>query len=993
MNDTEKYLDMLVGGFVEQNLYFSIHRKMLFADGHTAIPGSAFTNIHLAARVATWWGRGGHDIYLAMGGQKEVGKKEGTRKHPPAIRKRHNIGLCSSIYLDVDVKDGAYPTHQEAVSKLNGFIIKYDLPTPSLFVSSGTGGVHAYWVSDELFTTIEHQTLSTGLINKANEFGLLFDQECSIDLCRLLRVPGTFNFKREPALPVQLLYYGSKIPLSVLREKFNEGNVVQFRPSPNTPYEPDANDDLMRQKKEYALVDFKQVRKYCGFLDNTYNSGGREHDNIIWHQTVLLASYCENGRKLAHMLSKDYVGRNSIYSVEETDDEYDQIEIEKTNNRKLGPTKCDALKRLGVKECETCVHFALGTTPINVPERVAAAQQRTTPRVSASLPPVGGKPLLSTLPPQEIFDIPGSKAHVVETLDQRMAADPYTFQSGDRLISLRIPPPVAVLFPHLVDKDETGGTTPAITDEGDMPVMLETTSADVLFITDVDHWMGYVSGRVEKGKEREFRRIRPTTETCIQYLKLSRAKIGIRPLLGLARVPIINNKGDLDFNTGYHEATGIFRDRVPILDVPDNPTLADCQAALNVLGKPFQKYTFDDQKMGFILILTLIFTALERPFIRTAPMFGINGIAGVGKGKLIRAITQLAFDTKPRFMTYGFNDEEFDKRIATMFRTPAPCIVIDNANSKRISNATLESIITESEGYIRTLGRNEDVHVIVRSLLVATGRGLEFSGDMTRRVLILNPIAKSASPETRKFKLDPPTYVTEHRDELLTAAFTIMRAFRQEKQKPIAKTSAGSFPEWERRVRDLILWLTDIDVTDQFARNRETAYDKQTGTMLLHALIKVFENKPFRAGMIHRIYENVETEKRRGLYTFPLSQEEVMAGAKAAGERAVEEFKKQSLTLGVNNPNSGKTDNDIRVKAEQEFIDVTQGGPILREKARNEFEVYEALKETDTSGKQITPARIGYLLKDIENTYLDGLLLERIKEDGRAGVIFNIKKY
>jgi hypothetical protein len=508
----------------------------------------------------------------------------------------------------------------------------------------------------------------------------------------------------------------------------------------------------------------------------------------------------------------------------------------------------------------------------------------------------------------------------MEALDRRVAADPYTFQSRDRLISLRISPGATVLFPHIVDRGASGVTAPGVTDECDVPVMLETTDADVIYFADRDHWWGYSPGRVAEGEKRKLRRVHAPADTCKLYMKLSRAKVGIRPLNGLARVPIIDDAGNLDFGVGYHEATAIFRDRTPVLDVPDNPTRDDCRKALDALGTPFEEYEFADQKMGCVLILTLIFTAIERPFIRTAPMFGLNGVAGIGKGKLIRGVSHLAFDTPPRFMTYGFNAEEFDKRIGTMFRTPAPCLVIDNANGKRISNDTLESIITEGGGEVRTLGKSENIKVVNRSLVTATGRGIEFSGDMTRRVLILNPLANDDSPETRVFRLDPPTYVAEHRIEMLTAAFTIMRAFRQAGAPKLAKTAVGSFPEWERRVRDLIMWLTKIDVTDQFALNREIASDKQADASLLHALRGVFEDKTFLAGDVLRIYDDLA-------------------------------FQKQRYGLG---PNTGSPAEDAAKIA-----------------------LFEALEE-QFGDKQVNAKRLGWWARSVDNAHIAGLRLTRI---------------
>jgi len=360
--DAEKYIELLAGKFHEEGLHFSIHRKLLFATGDIAIPGSVFTDVTKAARVARFWARGGHDIYMAQGGQREVGKSDKPRKHPPAIRKRYNIGMCSAVYLDIDVKADGYPTQEDALTALHSFFKRYKLPLPTMIVASGTGGFHVYWVADELFSPVEHEAFALSLIGMAQEFGLKFDAECTKDLCRLLRVPDTWNFKTDPPSPVKLLHSGSKIPLATLRIIFKFNNVVPLRPG--SPSAADVNDDLRRQKKEYPPAKMDEVQTFCEFLHNTLMTGGSEHKEAIWKQTVSLATYCENGRETAHLLSKGH----PAYSVEETDLKYDQAEVDRQNNPKLGPARCSSLKQMGITECITCAYFHLDTTPINVPQ-------------------------------------------------------------------------------------------------------------------------------------------------------------------------------------------------------------------------------------------------------------------------------------------------------------------------------------------------------------------------------------------------------------------------------------------------------------------------------------------------------------------------------------------------------------------------------------------------------------------------------------------------
>ena len=383
--DSFKYIQTLAGKFSEQNLYFSVHRKLSFENGNKAIPGQAFNDVALAVRAAQYWASKGHDIYLAMGGEREIGKidKPG-RRLPPAIRKRYNVGCCSSIYMDMDVKDGAYLTQREALQALKLFLKKYSLPMPTLMVSSGTGGLHVYWVSDELFLPAEHEAFSLSLIGMGQEFGLKFDPECTKDLCRLLRVPDTWNFKQDPPLPVKLLYSGSNILLPILREKLKVNNVIPIRPGLPAPTDqPDENDDLMRQNKDFVPADMGAVAAQCEFLHNTLISGGRTHGNPLWHQTILLASCCINGREIAHQLSRYHPS----YTKEETDLEYDRVETDRKNNTGLGPTRCATIKQLGATECDLCQHYQRGTTPINTVGLGITPQYISTHNPNSDLPP------------------------------------------------------------------------------------------------------------------------------------------------------------------------------------------------------------------------------------------------------------------------------------------------------------------------------------------------------------------------------------------------------------------------------------------------------------------------------------------------------------------------------------------------------------------------------------------------------------------------------
>jgi hypothetical protein len=238
-------------------------------------------------------------------------------------------------------------------------------------------------------------------------------------------------------------------------------------------------------------------------------------------------------------------------------------------------------------------------------------------------------------------------------------------------------------------------------------------------------------------------------------------------------------------------------------------------------------------------------------------------MAGTGKGKLARALTELALATTPAKMTWGGNAEEFEKRLTgLLLRTPS-AISIDNANGVMIKSALLESIITEGYDDVRVLGYSDMIRIYHRAFLMLTGCNPIITGDMARKALAIDITPKSADPERDRYSFDPVKCVQQHRKELLEAAFSIMRAFRQAGMPQDPRLpEAGSFEEWSRKVRDLVYWLTDYDVSEGFHLNKVEDPHRQNDTSLLEALYGHYADKSFTSANVIEVYEWVKGEIR-----------------------------------------------------------------------------------------------------------------------------------
>ena len=114
--------------------------------------------------------------------------------------------LQKSVWVDLDVGNDPkkYPTQSDAYNAIVAFAKAVGLPRPSAMVNCGVG-LHVYWISKTPLTPQQWQPYASGLRNILLANNIKFDTTCTTDIARILRMPGTFNYKTDPPLPVELL--------------------------------------------------------------------------------------------------------------------------------------------------------------------------------------------------------------------------------------------------------------------------------------------------------------------------------------------------------------------------------------------------------------------------------------------------------------------------------------------------------------------------------------------------------------------------------------------------------------------------------------------------------------------------------------------------------------------------------------------------------------------------------------------------------------------
>jgi hypothetical protein len=302
----------------------------------------------------------GVDLFVCQSRQAQTG----TNKRGETIAKKSqsNAQALKAAYLDLDVganDENKYPTLMDAAKALVTFFKTEKLPPPSAVVQTG-GGLHAYWVSDRELTTAEWLPYATALREKARAHGLICDSGITTDAARILRIPGSFNFKKETPRPTKLTWNGDTYDFAALFPDVEKYKTLAPRiraaaiaPSKNMPaaFRPLLNE---LNPLDNEVVDPTNIfaPHGCPFLRAIRESGGRDCSQGMWNLTTLAATFMHNGKEIAHEMARGYLG----YRPEETDALWDR-KMEERRTVGLKWPGCSAFRNQGSNVCDGCPHW------------------------------------------------------------------------------------------------------------------------------------------------------------------------------------------------------------------------------------------------------------------------------------------------------------------------------------------------------------------------------------------------------------------------------------------------------------------------------------------------------------------------------------------------------------------------------------------------------------------------------------------------------------
>lgn len=287
----------------------------------------------------------------------------GCAKFGPLNNRTHaNATYFRALWMDIDcgptkgVPDEkgvikGYLDQQIGLAEFKKFCIAVGLPKP-IIVSSGYG-IHAYWLLQETVSRAEWEPLANRLRELCVEHGLIVDSSV-FEASRVLRIPGTFNFKQEDPKEVVVLNEDTpRMTYQAIKELLGapepKADLPDFIPRTISPM----MEALMGNKVKRFKTIMLKGEAGCAQLNHCY-ADQNNIDEPLWRSALSIAAFCVDGDSAAHKLSSEH-------------ESYDPIEVDRkvANIRKKGgPHHCATFEKINPQGCEGCIHKGKIKSPI-----------------------------------------------------------------------------------------------------------------------------------------------------------------------------------------------------------------------------------------------------------------------------------------------------------------------------------------------------------------------------------------------------------------------------------------------------------------------------------------------------------------------------------------------------------------------------------------------------------------------------------------------------
>jgi len=293
----------------------------------------------------------------------------GCAKYGDLNNRTHiNAKYFRALWIDVDCGEAkadegkGYRTQAEGLRKFKEFCTATKLPVP-IIVDSGYG-IHAYWLLEETIGRMEWEALADRLHELCKENEFIVDPAV-FEASRVLRIPGTYNFKGAEPIQVKVINDISKrVPYATMKELLGapepKEQVPDFIPKGLSPL---MSQLVSNRVKRFQTIMLKSVKgEGCAQLLHCFQNQDTIEYNV-WRSALSIAAFCVDRDTAIHKMSS----KHPEYSYSTTERKAD--DLVKTG----APHHCSTFDKNNKGYCDGCTHRGKIKSPIVLGEEIAEA--------------------------------------------------------------------------------------------------------------------------------------------------------------------------------------------------------------------------------------------------------------------------------------------------------------------------------------------------------------------------------------------------------------------------------------------------------------------------------------------------------------------------------------------------------------------------------------------------------------------------------------------
>ena len=288
-------------------------------------------------------------------------------------RDADNCGWMQSFFLDIDCgldkatpdKHGrikGYIDQPTGMQALKDLCKTLNLPRPSV-VNSGRGW-HVYWTLTEPVSKDQWLPVAVAFKALCLKHKFIVDPAVPADAARILRVPGTKNFKGNPAHDVELLHLANPITFDDFAARLGPIAPVKTH-TPVKELDEFTRAVIGNRQSRFKTIMMKTAEgKGCAQLQNIIENQA-DIEEPLWRAGLSIAQHCVDRDKAIHMMSDQHPN-------------YSRDTTERKAHATKGPYTCEVFDSFYPNVCDQCPNKGQIKSPIVLGHEIAKSNEGDT---------------------------------------------------------------------------------------------------------------------------------------------------------------------------------------------------------------------------------------------------------------------------------------------------------------------------------------------------------------------------------------------------------------------------------------------------------------------------------------------------------------------------------------------------------------------------------------------------------------------------------------